>query len=220
MSRTLTAIVALVTAFVALASIAEAGQVAAKATDRDRPKGSTGFVLIPLTSGELDRDTGAFSACCWTQRFARRDGQAIEINNPKITLTSDDGTIVLRNRIEWVEVTSTYAVFTGTWKVVEWHGELRGAHGRWRCRRRRAARRVDQVPLAPKAWFRCPDSRRTAHLQPAVREELEQVGARQDRDGDAAAGDEHGLLRAGEVLEHAVDGLRRVDGGERWLHRD
>src|SRR6185437_9047395 len=45
------------------------------------PHGNSGlFILTPLTPGPIARDAGTATACCWTQRFIRRDGQSIEIN--------------------------------------------------------------------------------------------------------------------------------------------
>ena len=49
------------------------------------------FVLTPLTAGALKRDTGTATFCCWTQRSIMRDGQAIEINDPQMTLTGKRG---------------------------------------------------------------------------------------------------------------------------------
>jgi len=127
MSRKLTAVAALAATAVTLAAVAAAGPVAAKQRIMIQVKG--GFVLTPLTSGAIKRDTGAATVCCWTQRFITRDGQKIEINDPKMTLTGKRGTLVVRNRIEWVDIPDGWAVFTGTWKVIRGTGDYAGLAG-------------------------------------------------------------------------------------------
>jgi hypothetical protein len=90
------------------------------------------FVLTPLTPGPIARDAGTATACCWTQRFIRRDGQSIEINNPLRTFTGKHGTFTMRVQIGWVDLDSGYSIGTGTWKIVRGTGayaHLEG-HGR------------------------------------------------------------------------------------------
>ena len=58
-----------------------------------------------------------------------RDGQAIEINNPQMTLTGKRGTLVARNQIGWIDVPDGLAVFTGTWKVISGTGDYAGLAG-------------------------------------------------------------------------------------------
>ena len=58
-----------------------------------------------------------------------RDGQSIDINDPLLTLTGKRGTLVARNRVEWIDVPDGYAVFTGTWKVVRGTGDYAGLSG-------------------------------------------------------------------------------------------
>jgi len=97
------------------------------------PHGNSGlFVLKPLTPGPIARDAGTATACCWTQRFIRRDGQSIEINNPLRTFTGKHGTFTWRAQIGWVDVDSGYSIGTGTWAIVGGTGayvHLEG-HGR------------------------------------------------------------------------------------------
>jgi hypothetical protein len=97
------------------------------------PSGNTGvFVLTPLTSGPITRDSGTATACCWTRRFIQRDGQAIEIDNPRRTFVGKRGTFVWRASIAWVNPGNGYSVGTGTWKIVRGTGayaQLEG-HGR------------------------------------------------------------------------------------------
>ena len=130
MRTKLTAIAALATAAVMLTAVASAGSAAAKQRVTIQVKsGKSGFVLTPLTSGAVKRDTGAVTFCCWTQRFTTRDGQAIEINNPQMTLTGKRGTLVARNQIGWIDVPDGLAVFTGTWKVISGTGDYAGLAG-------------------------------------------------------------------------------------------
>lgn len=97
------------------------------------PDGNSGsFVLTPLTSGPIPRDSGTATACCWTPRFLRRDGQAIEIDNPLRTFESKRGTFVWRARIAWVDSGSGYSIGTGTWKIVGGTGAYAHLEGKGR----------------------------------------------------------------------------------------
>ena len=58
-----------------------------------------------------------------------RDGQAIDINDPQMTLTGKLGTIVGRNQIGFVDLPDGWAVFTGTWKVIRGTGAYAGLSG-------------------------------------------------------------------------------------------
>ena len=129
MNRKLTAIAALAAAAVTLAAVAAAGPVAAKQRVAIQLKGGESFVLTPLTSGAIKPDTGTATFCCWTERSITRDGQSIEINDPQMTLTGKRGTLVARNRIEWVDLPDGWAVFTGTWKVIRGTGAYAGLSG-------------------------------------------------------------------------------------------
>src|SRR4029077_6295725 len=80
-------------------------------------------------NGAIKRDNGVMSACCWSRRFVKRDGEAIEINDPQLTFTGDHGTFVFRNRIEWGDLPDGWAVFTGTWKFVRGTGAYAGLSG-------------------------------------------------------------------------------------------
>jgi hypothetical protein len=110
-----------------LAAVAAAGPVAAKQRIEIQVKG--GFVLTPLTPGAVKPDTGTASFCCWAERHIMRDGQAIDINNPQMTLTGKHGTLVARNQIGFVDLPDGLAVFTGTWKVIRGTGDYAGLSG-------------------------------------------------------------------------------------------
>ena len=124
-----TAVALIVAAAAVLATVATAGPTAATQRVEITQGGDGAFVLTPLTSGTIKRDTGAFAACCWGRRFVTRAGESIEIDDPQITLSGKRGTIVARNRIEFVGITDGDAVFTGTWKVVRATGAYAGLTG-------------------------------------------------------------------------------------------
>jgi len=114
--------------------IATAGHAAAaERVAITSPHGNSGlFILTPLAHGPIARDAGTATACCWTQRFIRRDGQSIEINNPLRTFTGRHGTFTWLAQIGWVDLDSGYSIGTGTWKIVRGTGtyaHLEG-HGR------------------------------------------------------------------------------------------
>ena len=130
MSRKLTALAVLAATAVTLAAVAAAGPVAAKQRIAIQVNGAKeSFVLTPLTSGAVKPDTGAATFCCWSSRHIMRDGQAIEVNDPQMTLTGKRGTLVARNRIGWVDLPDGWAVFTGTWKVIRATGDYAGLSG-------------------------------------------------------------------------------------------
>ncbi len=108
---------------VTLAAVAAAGPVSTKQRITIDVKEESGsFVLTPATSGAIRADGGTAIFCCWSSRRIVRDGQAIELNNPEMTLTGKQGTLVARNQIAWVDVRDGLAVFTGTWKVIRGTG--------------------------------------------------------------------------------------------------
>jgi len=134
MHAKLSAAAALVLAAAVATGVATAGHAAAQQRIAvTSPRGNSGtFVLTPLTSGPIKRDSGTATACCWTRRFIQRDGQSIEIDNPLRTFAGKRGTFVWRARIAWVNSGSGYSVGTGTWKIVRGTGayaHLEG-HGR------------------------------------------------------------------------------------------
>jgi hypothetical protein len=132
MTRKLTALAALAAAAVTLAAVAAAGPVAAKQRVAIQVKGANdrdSFVLTPLTPGAIKSDTGVATFCCWTNRHTMRDGQAIDIGDPQMTLIGKRGTLVARNRIEFVDIPDGWAVVTGTWKVVRATGDYAGLSG-------------------------------------------------------------------------------------------
>ena len=128
MGRKLTAVAALAAA-ATLVSIAAAGPVATEQRVSIQSKGGGAFVLTPQTTGTLKADSGRATFCCWTTRVITRDGHRIEVDDPQTTLVGKRGTLVVRNRMEWLDVAGGYAVFTGTWKVVRGTGDYANVSG-------------------------------------------------------------------------------------------
>ena len=119
MSKILTAAAAVVAATATLVTVAAAEPVAAKQRIAIQMKGQNhSFVLTPLTPGTIKRDSGTASFYGYTARHITRDGQAIEINNPKIALTGKHGTLVIQAQLEWIDIANGWAVANLTWKVI------------------------------------------------------------------------------------------------------
>jgi hypothetical protein len=127
MRRKLTAVAVLAVAAVTLTTVASAGPVAAKqriAIQGQRSAaGLDAGVLIPLTSGALGRDSVNLTGCCFSDRFVTRDGQSIELTDLLLTFTGKQGSLVTRNRIEWVDVGNGYSIGSHTWTVVRGTGD-------------------------------------------------------------------------------------------------
>lgn len=82
------------------------------------------FVLTPLQSGRLKRDSGTGSAALTDERLVMREGQRVAIYDSVVeTFRGKRGTLVIRSRIEYVAAGSGYHVGTGTWKVVRGTGQ-------------------------------------------------------------------------------------------------
>jgi len=90
------------------------------------------FVLVPLTSGPIRRDSGTYSSCCWTQRFYTRDGQSIEIDDPTVTMKGKRGTFIWHERLTFVDINNGYDVATGSWTIVRGTGAYTHLHGHGR----------------------------------------------------------------------------------------
>jgi hypothetical protein len=128
MRTKLTALAVVAAAVAYLTAVAAAAPVTAKQRVEIQENGGS-FVLVPLTSGAIKSDSGTASFCCWTARHIMRDGQAMEINDPQMTLTLKRGTLVVSNQIGWVDIPNGWAVFTGTWKVLRGTGDYAGLSG-------------------------------------------------------------------------------------------
>jgi hypothetical protein len=119
----LATIAVLATAAITLTGVASAEHVAStqRVAIQNTP-GDRSFVLTPLSAGTIKPDSGTATACCWTSRFIMRNGQKLEINDPRMTLTGTQGTLVIRKRIEWADLPGGYAISTGTWKIISGTG--------------------------------------------------------------------------------------------------
>jgi hypothetical protein len=122
-NKKLMALAALAVAGTSLASTAAAGPVEERQRVSITVNGEAGtFVLSPLKTGALRRDSGTYSDCCWRHRVVVRDGQTVEIDDPLSTFTGARGSLTVRNRIEWVDAGNRYTVGTGAWRVVRGTG--------------------------------------------------------------------------------------------------
>jgi len=125
MRRTLLMLAALLAGAFALTSVGGASSNSGKQRVAITAKGDgdiNSFALRPFARGPLARDSGSGSWCCWTQVFENHDGQKVEVNDPTLTLTGGQGTLVLKLEIDWVDAGNDYSVGTGTWKVVSGSG--------------------------------------------------------------------------------------------------
>ena len=127
---------ALAAAAITLTAVAAAGPVAAKQRIAIQgtltAAGSDRGVLTPLTPGTLGRDSVSLNGCCWSERTVMRDGQSIDINDPLLTFTGKQGSLVARSRVEWIDVGNGYSIGNHTWKVVRGTGDYArlDGHGR------------------------------------------------------------------------------------------
>jgi hypothetical protein len=122
------ALLAVFVAAVTLTSIAAAGPEAAKqrvAISMKNPGNGT-FVLRPLQAGTLKRDSGTVSVITKEEPTVMREGQTVYISRNTYMLKGKRGTMSIRERNEFVEVSNekvpgfdfTPGVGIGTWKVV------------------------------------------------------------------------------------------------------
>jgi len=134
--RTLGIAAAVIVALTAT-SVAAAGPAAAKqrvAIDMKIYPQKT-FVLGPLQTGPLKRDSGTISGG-WLSipgNTVVRDGQEVTIYDGAVTtLTGKRGTLTIRDRSEWVHVGNDDSIAIGTWKVVRGTGQYAGIVGKGR----------------------------------------------------------------------------------------
>ena len=118
-------------AAVTLASVAAAGPDAAKQRVAISMKMGNGtFVLTPKQPGTLKRDSGTVRVVSSQEPDVMRQGQNVSIYRNTYTLKGKRGTMSIRERTEFVEVSNekvagfdfTPGVGIGTWKVVSGTG--------------------------------------------------------------------------------------------------
>lgn len=134
MRKTLIAAIALVALGAAFAAVAAGGTDSSKQRVRIDVKGPDGirFVLRPMSHGQAQPDNGRSSFCCWRSWSVSRAGAKLEVTNPRLTLAGKQGTLTIRERIEWVGLPDDWSVQTGTWKVVSGTGTYAGLSGHGR----------------------------------------------------------------------------------------
>jgi len=134
MRKTLTAAVALVALAAAFAPVAAGGTHPSKQRVRIEVTGTDPFTFLlkPTSKGRIQRDTGPVGFCCWRDRTVVRAGAKLDVTNPLLTLVGTQGTLRIRNTIEWVDLPDGWSVWTGTWKVVGGTGAYAGLSGHGR----------------------------------------------------------------------------------------
>ena len=122
------AVLVVLAAAVTLTSVAAAGSDAAKqrvaiVSQAAKTTEVSPFVLTPLQSGRLKRDSGTTTSAIPAERVVMRAGQRVSIYEGVVTLKGKRGTLVTRYRSEYVDGGNGYHVGTGTWKVVRGTGQ-------------------------------------------------------------------------------------------------
>jgi len=87
------------------------------------------FVLTPLETGLLKRDSGTATGALPPERVVIREGQSVSVYDGVSTLRGKRGTLVMRYHSEYVDAGNGYHVGTGTWKVVRGTGQYAGIAG-------------------------------------------------------------------------------------------
>ena len=140
MKARLTVFIALVAAL-GVASVAAAGPDATKQrvaiSARPSDSGPGRFVLTPLGSGALKRDSGEARVAISGGRTVTRQGQEVSLYDITFTYSGKRGSLTIRERSEWVDVSNENApgvdypaaVAIGTWKVVRGTGQYAGIAG-------------------------------------------------------------------------------------------
>jgi hypothetical protein len=96
--------------------------------------GKTGadFNLVWLRPGAAISDSGSVDDHVLTDRTLVRDGQSVRVNGVLETYTGKRGTLVLRDRIEWIDAGNGYTISVSTWRVVRGTGAYKNVTGRGR----------------------------------------------------------------------------------------
>jgi hypothetical protein len=134
MRKTMTAAVALAAMAAAFTAAAAGGTRSGAQRVRIDVKGPDlyAFALRPVSHGQVRPDSGASTFCCWRSWSVTRAGAKLEVTNPSVTLTGKQGTLTVRERIEWVGLPDDWSVQSGTWKVVGGTGTYAGLSGHGR----------------------------------------------------------------------------------------
>ena len=87
------------------------------------------FTLVWLRPGAAINDSGSVDNHVLTDRHLVRDGQSVEVNGVLETYTGKRGTLVLRDRIEWLDAGNGYTIGVSTWRVVRGTGAYKDVTG-------------------------------------------------------------------------------------------
>jgi hypothetical protein len=80
------------------------------------------FSLVPATAGAVRRDSGTITWGDPRQRFVRRDGQLVEVNDVSATFTGNRGTFEIRFRTDWTNAGHGYSIGTSQWSLLRGTG--------------------------------------------------------------------------------------------------
>jgi len=135
MRKTLIAAVALVALVATAAAFAAVAAGGTHSTAQQRVRIDVSgtdpytFALTPRSKGRAKPDTGSMTFCCWRSWKVNRAGASLEVTNPRLTLVGTQGTLTIRNQIEWVGLPDGWSWWTGTWKVIGGTGAYAGLSG-------------------------------------------------------------------------------------------
>jgi hypothetical protein len=131
--KALRVVVLALVAAVTLTSVAAAGPAAAKQRVAINAKNLANgqFVLTPLQSGALKRDSGTANIVFDDAGTLVRQGQVVSLYDSTFTFKGKRGNLSIRERSEWVDVSNENApgfdfrpaVAVGTWKAVRGTGQ-------------------------------------------------------------------------------------------------
>jgi hypothetical protein len=95
----------------------------------DSKAGPDHFTLVWLKPGAAITDSGSVDNNVLTARHLVRDGQSVLVNAVLETYTGKRGTLVLRDRIEWLDAGNGYTIGLSTWRVVKGTGAYKDVTG-------------------------------------------------------------------------------------------
>jgi hypothetical protein len=91
--------------------------------------GGDRFALVWLRPGATITDSGSVDDRILTERDLVRDGQHALVNGVLETYTGKRGTLVLRDRIEWIDAGNGHTIGLSTWRVVRGTGAYKDVTG-------------------------------------------------------------------------------------------
>ena len=95
----------------------------------DSKAGPDHFTLVWRKPGAAITDSGSVDNNVRTAEHLVRDGQSVRVNSVLETYTGKRGTLVLRDRIEWLDAGNGYMIGVSTWRVVRGTGAYKGVTG-------------------------------------------------------------------------------------------